>query len=67
MLETRKSKILVHRNLNPKTVKLVPGFTRDMRKIGHWGTGDLQVAISTQADFERAKPLMVRAFEGLSR
>lgn len=63
-LEARKSKILVHLALNPKSVRLVQGFTRDMRKVGHYGTGDLQVAISSRADFDRAKPLMKNAYEG---
>lgn len=63
-LETRKSKILVHLALNPRSVKLVPGFTRDMRRTGHYGTGDLQVIISGERDFERAKPLMEKAYEG---
>ncbi len=63
-LETRKSKILVHLNLNPRTVKLLQGFTRDMRRVGHYGTGDLQVAIATPADFEKAKPFMDQAYEG---
>ena len=63
-LETRKSKILVHLGLNPRSVKVVQGFTRDMRKVGHYGTGDLQVIISSPKDFERAKPLMEKAYEG---
>ena len=63
-LETRKSKILVHLALNPRSVKLVQGFTRDMRRVGHYGTGDLQVIISGERDFERAKPLMEKAYEG---
>lgn len=63
-LETRKTKILVHLALNPKSIKLVQGFTRDMRKVGHFGTGDLQVIISGRPDFERAKALMEKAYEG---
>jgi predicted transport protein len=35
-----------------------------MRKVGHYGTGDLQVIISGPPDFERAKPLMEKAYEG---
>ncbi len=31
--------------------------SRDVRKIGHFGTGDLKVTSSSEADFERAKPL----------
>ena len=48
--------------INPDTVKLENGFTRGMRNIGHYGTGDLQITIKNAADFERAKPLLERAY-----
>lgn len=43
-------------------MELQPGFTRDVRKIGHFGTGDLEITIASEADFERAKPLLDRAY-----
>ena len=49
--------------VDPETVELQKGFTRDVRKIGHFGTGDLEVSIRSQADFERAQPLFQRAYE----
>ena len=49
--------------VDPDTVELQKGFTRDVRKIGHFGTGDLEVSIRSQADFERAQPLFQRAYE----
>jgi predicted transport protein len=33
-------------------------------EIGHFGTGDLEVVIASRADLERAKPLILRAYEG---
>jgi len=39
---------------------------RDVRSIGHWGTGDLEVKIRTLADVELAVPLIQRAYEGQS-
>jgi predicted transport protein len=48
--------------LNPETVELEKGFIRDMRSIGHYGTGDLQIIIKTTNDFEKAKPLLERAY-----
>jgi predicted transport protein len=48
--------------LDPATVLLEPGFTRDVRKIGHWGTGDLELTLRTRADLERARPLIERAY-----
>lgn len=55
--------ILVYLRLDPGTVTLEEGFTRDMRGIGHLGTGDLEVRIASAADLERAAPLIRRAFE----
>lgn len=39
---------------------------RDVRSIGHWGTGDLEVKIRNLADVELAVPLIQRAYEGQS-
>ena len=61
-LRNQVGKILVFVKVNPDTVELQPGFTRDVRKIGHFGTGDLEITISSDADFERAKPLLDRAY-----
>lgn len=49
--------------LDPATIVLEPGFTRDVSKIGHWGTGDLEVALRSPADFEKAKTLIDRAYQ----
>lgn len=61
-IEVYNKQIILFLKLNPETVELESGFTRDMRGIGHYGTGDLQVAIKNAADFERAKPLIERAY-----
>ncbi|MER6543869.1 DUF5655 domain-containing protein [Streptomyces sp. NPDC001250] len=55
--------ILVYLKVDPDTVELDEGFSRDMRGIGHLGTGDLEVRIASAADLERAGPLIRRAFE----
>lgn len=61
-IEIYNKQIILFLKLNPDTVKLENGFTRDMRNIGHYGTGDLQITIKNAADFERAKPLLERAY-----
>ncbi|MFJ9468701.1 DUF5655 domain-containing protein [Streptomyces caniferus] len=55
--------ILVYLRLDPDTVELEEGFTRDMRGIGHLGTGDLEVRLASAAALEKAAPLIRRAFE----
>lgn len=55
--------LLVYLKINPDTVELEDGFTRDVRSIGHFGTGDLELRIHTAADFEKARPLIQRSYE----
>lgn len=62
-VEINQKHIMMHLKLNPDEVELEDGFSRDVRKVGHWGTGDLQVIIKSKADFEKAKPLIDRAYE----
>lgn len=62
-IEIYNKQIILFLKLNPETVELENGFTRDMRSIGHYGTGDLQITIKNVADFEKAKPLLQRAYD----
>ena len=39
------------------------GFLRDVRKVGHFGTGDLEITIKSADDFERAKTYIVKSYE----
>jgi len=59
--QTRK--LLVYLEADPKSITLESGFTRDMTKIGHFGTGDLEVAIGNRSDFERAQPLIAASYQ----
>ncbi|WKY46190.1 DUF5655 domain-containing protein [Eubacteriaceae bacterium ES2] len=61
-VEIYQSKILLHLRLNPDEIKLEDGFTRDMTGIGHFGTGDLQILIKTEVDFEKAKTIIDKAY-----
>jgi predicted transport protein len=62
IIQPQVRNLLVTVPLNPDEVELVPGFTRDVRKIGHWGTGDLEITLRTMDDLERARPLLERAY-----
>lgn len=59
--QTRK--LLVYLKTDPKSITLEPGFTRDMTKIGHFGTGDLEVTTGNHSDFERAQQLIVASYQ----
>ena len=57
-------KILLYAKLNPDTISIDETYMRDVRKIGHWGTGDLEITIKTHIEFEKIKPLLQWAYEG---
>lgn len=57
-----KQQMRVWLNLNPTKFVLEPGFTRDMSKVRHWGTGNLEVRISNQATLEKAKLLIEQSY-----
>jgi predicted transport protein len=59
----QRKTVLVYVKVNPDNVDLIDGFTRDVRKIGHYGTGDLEITLTRMEDFERAKPLLDRSYE----
>ncbi|MHA1658581.1 MAG: DUF5655 domain-containing protein [Promethearchaeota archaeon] len=55
--------ILLYIKVNPSSIKLEEGFTRDVRKIGHFGTGDLEIRITSKDDIEKAKNLIAKSYE----
>lgn len=63
-LVIQKKGIKVFLKVDPSTVELEQGFTTDVTGVGHWGTGDLEVFVDDAASLEKAKPLIVRSYEG---
>jgi predicted transport protein len=55
--------IMMFLKLDPKTLKLEIGFSRDVTKIGHQGTGDLELSIKSLDDLEKAKPFILKSYE----
>jgi predicted transport protein len=62
-LRNQIGKLLVYVRIDPDTVTIEPGFTRDVRGIGHFGTGDLEITIQSMADLDKAKPLFDAAYQ----
>jgi predicted transport protein len=56
-------RILLFVKVDPKTIPLEHGFTRDVSKVGHFGTGDLEITLSTAEDLARAEPLIRRSYD----
>jgi predicted transport protein len=61
ILQAKNMLIIV--KLNPDDVNLEPGFTRDIRKIGHFGTGNVEIRLQSKADLEKAKLLIAKSYE----
>ena len=60
-MRNQLGKMLIFVKVDPDTVAIEQGFTRDVRKIGHFGTGSKM--IGNDSDFEKAKPLLDRAYD----
>ena len=60
-----KGAVSVYLKVNPDTdtITLEQGFSRDVRTVGHYGTGDLELTLRTLEDLERAKPLLLMSYE----
>lgn len=62
-VEVLSKKLRVFVKVPPTSVTLEPGFTRDVKDVGHWGTGDLEITIATLEQLEKAKPLLLKSYE----
>lgn len=41
----------------------LPDFARDVSNVGHWGVGDLELAISSRSQLEQAAPLIRASYD----
>jgi predicted transport protein len=60
----QKGRLVLYLNLDPQQVPSLPSNARDVSQQGHWGTGDLEVSVATQAELDGAKALILMAYEG---
>ncbi|MGQ1798072.1 endonuclease NucS domain-containing protein [Kocuria oceani] len=63
MIRPGAGHVLVMLRLNPDTVQIVDGFTRDVRSTGHHGLGELEVRVSTADQLEDVYALIQRAYD----
>ncbi len=62
-VEVQKKQLHIFLKVDPDSIELQEGFTRDVREIGHFGTGDLEVTIADTEALGRAWPLVERSYE----
>lgn len=60
----QRARLLLYLHVDPDQVQPLPSNGRDVRQQGHWGTGDLELALASQADLDAVKPLILMAYEG---
>ena len=61
-MEVYQAKMLINFRLNPDDYELSDTL-RDVRNIGHWGCGDLQLIMRDRSEIEKAKQLILKAYE----
>src|SRR5206468_4194099 len=62
-LEVKHKKLHLYLKLEPKRFPGPKGLSRDVSSVGHYGTGDLEITVTNQADLELAKPFIKKAYE----
>lgn len=60
----QKNRLVLYLHLNAQELAAVPAIARDVSQQGHWGTGDLEVSLTSQSDLETAKPLILMSYQG---
>lgn len=64
-LQTYKKKLTLYLKLNPDEVKPMPTQCRDVRNIGHYGTGEFELVIKDFKEFEETKYLLNEAYKNI--
>jgi len=63
-VEPKKSKIILFLKIIPEEIE-IPKNGRDVTRIGHYGTGDLELTINSMEDMEKSKEYIKKAFENI--
>ena len=59
----QKSGLRIWLKLNYSNLESPPEYVRDVSNIGHWGVGDVELAIDSIQRFQSAKSLIQKSFE----
>ena len=60
----QKNRLVLYLHLTPKDLEPLPVISRDVSQQGHWGTGDLELSLTSQADLDVAKSLIFMSYQG---
>ena len=62
VIQHGQNNMLLFVKVDPDSVQVDNGFTRDVRTIGHFGTGSLEITIRTSEDLQKAMPLIQQSY-----
>ena len=61
-VQFNKKNITLTLKINPQSIEIEDGYTKDVSKIGHFAPGDVQIYIKDRMQFEKAKSLIEKAY-----
>ncbi len=64
-MQTFRKKITLFLKLNADEIPNMPKQGRDVRNIGHYGTGDFELTLHHLSDFEETKYLINEAYKNI--
>ncbi len=62
-MEVKKNKVILYLKLDAAEVKTLPKNARDVRDIGHYGTGDFELTLKTPEEADSAHEYIKLSFE----
>jgi len=62
-IEVQKQRVLLYVKLDPRELGDLPANARDVSSIGHYGTGDLELAVRNEEEIEQAKHFIEMAYK----
>lgn len=62
-IKIQVSELVLYLNLDTAKFKFEKGFSRNVSKIGHWGTGNTELKLKNYDDFEKAKPIIFNSYQ----
>lgn len=64
-MEVQRQRLLLYVKLDPDGIPRFPSIARDVRNIGHYGTGDLEVSVRTADDLKIALEFIEKAYHNI--
>lgn len=64
-MQIHQNKITLYLKINPEEIKNKPINSRDVRNVGHYGTGDFEIIIRNENELEKAKEFILQAYRNI--